>query len=478
MKRSSGVLMHVSSLWGDYSVGSFGDAAREWIDFLADCGFTYWQTLPFCLPGEMNSPYKSFSSFSGNPYFIDLPMLCRAGLITSDELNAAKQVKPYVCEFDRLERERLPLLGLAASRMTDSAPIEEFMSNHPEIERFCRYMALKKANGGKVWTEWTEHTPDADELRLWRFSQFAFFTQWSALKAYANERGIKIIGDIPIYVAHDSADVWSAPEQFQLDERGNPTSVAGVPPDYFAKDGQLWGNPLYDWERMKADGYSWWKRRLSFMLEMFDGVRIDHFLGLEVYYSIPAGAPNARSGRWVKGPGYDFIKAVKPLCGDKLIIAEDLGDITPKVEALVKKSGFPGMRVLQFGFLSEEDSMHKPHNYPENSVAYTGTHDNNTLFGYIMEAGEDERRRVFDYCGYRGNSCEESVDYMIRALFASHAQTVILPVQDLLGYGADTRMNKPGVVSGNWSFRLAGDQFRVLNREKLRHLNKIFARSK
>ncbi len=470
--------MHISSLWGNCSVGSFGDAAREWIDFLSDCGFTYWQTLPFCLPDEMNSPYKSFGSFSGNPYFIDLPSLCRAGLLTEDELKSAAQTTPYYCEFDRLNDERMRLIGLAASRMTDTSPIEEFMRSHPDVERFCRYMALKKANGGRAWTEWTEKLPDEAELRLWRFSQFAFFTQWADVKSYANERGIKIIGDIPIYVAHDSADVWSAPEQFQLDGRGYPTSVAGVPPDYFAEDGQLWGNPLYDWERMKAEGYSWWKARLSFMLEIFDGVRIDHFRGLEAYYSIPAGAPNARSGKWVKGPGYDFIKAIKPICGDKLIIAEDLGDITPKVEALVKRSGFPGMRVFQFGFLSGEDGTHTPHNYPDNCVAYTGTHDNNTLFGYIMEAGEEERRRVFDYCGYAGNSCEESVGHMLRALYASHAETVILPVQDILGYGADTRMNKPGVAKGNWSYRITRDQFLSLNKNALKKLNSLYSRSK
>ncbi len=469
--------MHISSLWGDYSVGSFGEAAREWIDFLSDCGFTYWQTLPFCLPDEVNSPYKSFSAFSGNPYFIDLPLLCTAGLVTEEELAGALQSTPYYCEFDRLALERNALLAKASKR-ADAAPIEEFMRLHPEVEAFCRYMALKKANGDKVWTEWTVDTPDEDVLRLWYFSQYAFFTQWADIKAYANKKGIKIIGDIPIYVAHDSSDVWASPEQFQLDELGMPKSVAGVPPDYFSEDGQLWGNPLYDWDRMKADSYSWWKRRLAHMLELFDGVRIDHFRGLEAYYSIPADATTAQNGKWVKGPGYDFIKEIKPLCGDKLIIAEDLGEITPKVEALVKKSGFPGMRVFQFGFLGEDDSTHTPHNYPANCVAYTGTHDNNTLFGFIMEASLEERKRVFEYCGYSGSRCEESVDYMLRAVFASHAETVIIPVQDMLGYGADTRMNKPGLAKGNWSYRITRDQFCSLNREGFKALNRIYARSK
>ncbi len=477
MKRSSGVLMHISSLWGDYSAGSFGEAAREWIDFLSDCGFTYWQTLPFCLPDEVNSPYKSFSAFSGNPYFIDIPMLCTAGLITEDEMAEARQKTPYICEFERLGKERIELLARAAER-ADIKPINDFMELHPEVESFCRYMALKKANDDKVWTEWTVDVPDENVLRLWYFSQYAFFTQWAGIKDYANKKGIKIIGDIPIYVAHDSSDVWAAPEQFQLDEFGLPKSVAGVPPDYFSEDGQLWGNPLYDWERMKADGYSWWKRRLSFMLEIFDGVRIDHFRGLESYYSIPADATTAKVGKWVKGPGNDFIKAIKPVCGDKLMIAEDLGEITPKVEALVKKSGFPGMRVFQFGFLGEGDSTHTPHNYPSNCVAYTGTHDNNTLFGFIMEASPEERKRIFKYCGYSGISCEESVDYMLRSVFASHADTVIIPVQDMLGYGADTRMNKPGIACGNWSYRITRDQFLSLNRKGFKELNCIYARSK
>ena len=248
--------MHVSSLWGEYSEGSFGCAAREWIDLLADCGFTYWQTLPFCLPDEANSPYKSYSAFSGNPFFIDLPLLCDVGLITRAELDEARQKTPFYCEFDRLNEERMALLSKASKRITNYAPVEDFMKSHPGVERFCRFMALKKANGGKEWTEWTVDIPDEDELQTWYFSQFVFFTQWAEIKAYANKKGIKIIGDIPIYVAHDSADVWGSPEQFLLEEDGSPSAVAGVPPDYFAKDGQLWGNPLYDWDYMKKDGYS------------------------------------------------------------------------------------------------------------------------------------------------------------------------------------------------------------------------------
>ena len=470
--------MHVSSLWGEYSEGSFGEAAREWIDLLADCGFTYWQTLPFCLPDEANSPYKSYSAFSGNPFFIDLPMLCDVGLITRDELSAAKQTTPFYCEFDRLNEERMELLAKASKRMTNYAPIEAFLATHPEVEEFCRFMALKKANGGKKWTEWDIDVPDEDELKLWRFSQFVFFTQWAEIKAYANKKGIKIIGDIPIYVAHDSADVWAAPEQFLLEEDGSPSAVAGVPPDYFAKDGQLWGNPLYNWDYMKKDGYAWWQSRMRFMLELFDGVRIDHFRGIEAFYSIPAGEKTAKNGKWVKGPGMDLINALKPLCGDRLIIAEDLGDITPEVEALVRDSGFPGMRVLQFGFLSDGDCPHTPHNYPSNCVAYTGTHDNNTLLGFVWDLDGGARRRIFDYCGYCGNDLDESYDYLLRTMFASHADTLIIPVQDMLLFGSDTRINKPGIAEGNWAYRVTKEQFWRIDRNKFKYLNYLYGRSK
>jgi len=476
MKRSSGVLLHISSLWGEHSEGSLGKAAREWIDLLSDCGFTYWQTLPFCLPDDANSPYKSFSAFSVNPYFIDLPMLCDNGLITPSELAEAKQKTPYACEFDRLNEERLPLLAKAASRMTDKRPIEKFLAEHPKTAEFCRYMALRASNSELPWDKWTCDVPDKDTLELWQFTQYMFFSQWAQIKKYANQKGIEIIGDIPIYVAWDSADVWSAPEQFQLDEKGHPIAVAGVPPDYFSADGQLWGNPLYDWEYMKSDNYSWWRERMSFMLEIFDGVRIDHFRGLEAYYSIPADEKTARNGKWVKGPGMELINAIAPMCKDRLIIAEDLGDITPEVEKLVSDSGFQGMRVLQFGFLDVAPSTHTPHNYVENCVAYTGTHDNNTLLGYVWELDDATRRRVFDYCGYTGSELDESYDYLLRTMYQSHAGVLIMPVQDLLLFGRDTRINKPGIAEGNWSYRLTKEQFLSINRHKFRYWNRLYGR--
>ena len=475
-KRKSGVLMHVSSLWGEYSEGSFGKEAYEWIDFLAECGFSYWQTLPFGVTDELNSPYKSFGSFSGNPFFVDLQYLYEEGLLTIDELNSAKQENPYVCEFERLNKERMALLSKAASRMKNNDAIDSFMASHPETEKFCEYMALRAANNNLPWNEWTVTEPDPELYKAWRFAEYAFFSQWAQIKKYANSKNISIIGDIPIYVSWDSADVWSSPESFQLDERCNPKSVAGVPPDYFSEDGQLWGNPLYDWKKMKEDNYSWWRRRMSFMFELFDGVRIDHFRGLQSYYSIPASATTAKNGKWVKGPGMSLIKALQPICQDKLIIAEDLGDITPEVEKLVKDSGYPGMRVLQFGFVDEEETAHIPHNYIQNCVAYTGTHDNNTLLGFVWELDEPARRRMFDYFGYPYDNINDGCECMIRSLLASNADIVILSIQDILKYGADTRMNTPGVAEGNWAYRVKREQLSEIDRGKYKYWNSLYFR--
>ncbi len=477
MKRSSGVLMHISSLFGDYSEGAFGDNALEWIDFLCDCGFSVWQTLPFCLPDECNSPYKSYSAFSINPYFISLPTLYKERLITQGELDEAKQKTPYSCEFERLGEERLKLLARAAARFTDSEAIEKFLMSHPKTAKFCEFMALKKANDDKVWNEWTVDVPDADTLALWQFTQYMAHKQWMNVKSYANLRGISIVGDIPIYVAHDSADVWADPGLFKLDEHYNPTEVAGVPPDYFCEDGQLWGNPLYDWDKMKKDGFAWWKERLSFMTELFDGVRIDHFRGLESYFAIPATEKTARNGKWEKGPGMALICELQKICEGKLIIAEDLGVITDEVYQLVKDSTFPGMRVLQFGFLGDENSPHLPHNYENNCVAYTGTHDNNTLLGYVWEIDENTRRRLFAYCGYAGGDWDHCYDALLRTMFASSAGLLILPVQDLLFYGSDTRFNTPGKSEGNWAYRLTRDQLKNIDRARLREWNKMYGRA-
>lgn len=477
MKRSSGVLMHISSLWGDYSSGAFGAECMEFIDFLQDSGFTYWQVLPFCLPDDCNSPYKSYSAFSGNPFFIDLNSLYDDGLLTKDELNSARQESPYSCEFERLKNSRLKLLEIASNRFLDTKKIDDFFNCHIETLDFCKFMALKKSNSDLAWNEWTNTTPDEQTFKLWKFIQYTFFTQWKKIKKYANEKGISIIGDIPIYVSYDSSDVWANPELFQLDKKNLPVSVAGVPPDYFCEDGQLWGNPLYDWDKMELDNFSWWRSRMKFMTELFDGVRIDHFRGLESYYSVLATETTARNGKWIKGPGLKFINTIKEVCKDKLIIAEDLGIITEDVEKLVEDSGFPGMRVLQFGFFGNDPtSPHLPHNYINNCIAYTGTHDNNTLLGFVWELSPEDRNHLLSYIGYKNENWDNCYDEILRTMFSSHAGTLILPIQDLLLYGSDTRFNTPGKSFGNWSFRITKEQLNTISKEKFKTLNELYGR--
>lgn len=475
MERKSGVLMHISSLFGEYSTGSFGSEAKYFIDFLKDCGFSYWQVLPFCMVDECNSPYKSYSTFGGNPYFVDLTVLKNKGLLTEGELEAYRQQTPYVCEFVRLYHTRLEILKKASERVTNRKEIEEYIANDEYLEKFCRFMALKAANNELPWFEWTTDEADDDILFMWKFIQYEFFTQWAEIKRYANERGIRIIGDIPIYVSLDSCDVWSNKEQYCLDEDGKPIWIAGVPPDYFCADGQLWGNPIYNWEVMKKDGYKWWSDRIKHMTAMFDSVRIDHFRGIESYWAVPGTAETAREGSWKKGPGMELINAIKEAAGDALIIAEDLGDITPEVYRLVAESGFPGMRVFQFGFLSDGDSSHKPHHYPENCVAYTGTHDNNTLLGYLWELDDNSRKKMLEYCGHTEH-WESGCASVIRTIYASHAGLVIMPIQDLLGYGSDTRLNIPGKADGNWQFRITKEQLDGIDKSRFRRLNEIYAR--
>ncbi len=470
MKRNSGVLMHISSLPGDYSCGAFSKEAKAFVDFLADCGFSYWQVLPFCPIDEYNSPYKSYSAFGGNPYFIDLETLFQKGLLTREELVSAKQETPYLCEFERLSEERVALLKKAAGRAENKVEIEAFIAKNRHLESFCEFMARKTANNQLAWQDWTCEDYDSEELFLWKFMQYEFFNQWRDIKAYANQKGIGIIGDIPFYVSPDSSDLWANTEFFQLDERNCPTAVAGVPPDYFCEDGQLWGNPLYDWKKMKADGYRWWLERIGFMLELFDGLRIDHFRAFEAYWSVPAEEKTARNGRWIPGPGMDLVGKIKEIAGEKLVIAEDLGHITKEVEELVEQSGFPGMRVFQFGFFGGE-STHMPHNYPQNSIAYGGTHDNNTLLGYLWELEEGQRRAMLAYCGYDDADWGRALPAIIRTIWGSHAGTTILTIQDLLGYGSDTRLNFPGRAENNWRYRVTKEQIETIDKNWIRELN-------
>ncbi len=463
--RKSGVLLHVTSLPGPYGSGAFGKEARAFVDFLADSGFSLWQVLPFCMPDDYNSPYSSYGAFSGNPNMIDLEDLFRRDLIRDDELLAARVEDRYTAAFSRLQKERVPLLLRAAMRVRDRAPIVSFMEKHPRIDEFCRFMALRAG----------EDT-DGDLYFGWQFIQYTFFTQWQELKRYANARGVQVIGDVPIYVSLDSADVKMNPDLFQLGKDGRPTAVAGVPPDAFSEDGQLWGNPLYHWEKMKADGFLWWRERMEHMLSLFDGVRLDHFRGFESYYAVPAGEGNARHGRWRKGPGNAFVKAIREVAGDRIMIAEDLGIITPAVDRLVKNSGFYRMAVAMFAFDGER-SRHLPYRYDETTIAYTGTHDNNTLLGFLFETSHDVRDSFYRYVGLERDDIHEACRRIVRAMLASHAGIVIFPLQDLLYYGADTRMNTPGRAEGNWSYRVTEEQLRLLSPTALRRDNALFGRA-
>ena len=476
LERKSGVLMHISSLPGEYSCGAFNESAKKFVDFIKECGFSYWQVLPFGIVDECNSPYKSYSAFAGNPYFIDIEALNRNGLITHDELEAQKQTTPYSCEYVRLYHSRLNLLRKAAKRAANKDEITEFIAENKYLDKFCTFMGLKAVNENLPWQEWKNDVPDEDEVFAWKFIQYYFFTQWKEIKAYANDKGIEIIGDIPIYVSPDSADVWAEREQFLLDEKGYPEMVAGVPPDYFAKDGQLWGNPIYDWNHMERDGFSWWGDRMCHMLDMFDGVRIDHFRGVESYWGVPASEETAKNGKWYKGPGMKLVEKIHEVAGDKLVIAEDLGDITEDVYKLLEESGFPGMRVFQFAFLGDDNTPHLPHNYKNNCIAYSGTHDNNTLLGYLWELDNEMRRKMLEYCGYLSSDWERGYDSILRTLFASHAGVLILPIQDLLGYGSDTRMNIPGTAHGNWQFRITEEQLRGIDKEKFKRFNALYKR--
>ena len=479
MKRKSGVLLHISSLPGNYGCGSFGAEAKHFIDVIAASGFSYWQVLPFCIPDSFASPYSSVSTFSGNPNFIDLDILFSNGLVTRAELESARAVSPYSCDFGELHKTHMPILMRAAERAaadkTIAAKTDEFMASHPKIADLCRFLAIKSANGGKSWLEWTTDACPDKLLSAWRFIEYEFFRQWEAVLRYAHERGIYVIGDIPFYVSLDSSDVYFDKKEFQLDEDGRPAWVAGVPPDYFSADGQLWDNPLYDWDAREKDDFSFWRERIGFMLELFDGVRIDHFRAIESYYRIKAGSENARGGEWRRGPGKPFVDMINDTAGGKLVIAEDLGDITDDVRSLLEYSGFPGMKVLQFGFLGCGDSSHRPHHYINNCVAYTGTHDNNTLLGAIWEMPPHVRDELFEYCGCPSdwNAARERV---VKTVLASSAGLAVIPMQDILGYGADTRMNTPGVASGNWKFRVTRDQLDGIDKNKYRRMNELYAR--
>ena len=466
--RQAGILLPIFSLPSPWGVGTMGARAREFVDFLAEGGQSCWQVLPMGPTSYGDSPYQSYSSFAGNPYFIDLDILAEWGLLKPEEYQSLDWGSdPAQVDYAVLYQNRFQVLRLAVSRLSrgDKFEMRGTLWGADWLEDYALFMALKDKFGGAAWLEWPKELrlrepaaleqvkqELAAEIDFWKWVQHLFFSQWWSLKEYANEKGVSIIGDLPIYVSIDSADVWANPEQFQLDAGGRPTEVAGCPPDGFAADGQLWGNPLFDWEAMKADGYRWWIRRIAAQFQLYDTLRIDHFRGFDEYYAIPYGDKTARNGRWKPGPGIAFFKAVNRALGKKDIIAEDLGFLTPSVHKLLKDSGYPGMKVLEFAFDSREESDYLPHNYSNNCVVYTGTHDNDTVNGWIPCMNRKDLAFAKKYLGVRRASdiCES----LIRTALGCVADTAVIPMQDYLGLGAEARINTPSTLGGNWEWRM------------------------
>ena len=473
--RKSGVLMPVFSLPSGYGCGNFGKYAYDFVDFLAAGGFSVWQVLPLCLTNSYNSPYMSPASFFGNPNFIDLEDLYNQGLLSESELASQREQSPYLCEYERLNKERLPLIVRAAARCKNRGEIERFCDKRPAILQAVTYLALKQANGEKPFYEWENTEVDKEYLFALKFTQYHFYTQWQKLKDYANNKGVKIFGDLPFYVAPDSADVYFGSKAFMLGSDKKPKEIAGVPPDYFAADGQLWGNPVYNWAHLRSDGYGFWKDRISGAKDLYDIIRLDHFRAFSRFWSVPNGAATAKDGRFVKGGGKGVIDAIKSAAGGCALVAENLGIIDKDVDDLLDYSGFYGMAVFQFGFDGNPNNPHLPHNYTQKTVAYTGTHDNNTLLGFMWEQPQEVRNSVMEYVGFTGDF-NQSYESIIRALLTSAAGLVILPVQDLLGFGGDTRINTPGKADGNWAFRLSPEGFAGLNADRFYKLNHTYGR--
>ena len=469
--RTSGILMHISSLPGETGIGTLGKEAYRFIDFLKKSGQTYWQVLPLCPTGYGDSPYQSFSTFAGNPYFIDFDVLCEKGLLKRDDyINIDWGKNPEKIDYNKLSESRTDVLRKAFNKFIPDKQYEEFCQlNAFWLDDFALYMSLKDSFDGKPWNEWNIEFKTRkknaitkakiqfkSDIEFYKTIQYFFFEQWQNLKEYANVNGVKIIGDIPIYVAGDSADVWSNPKQFLLDEDCNPTEVAGCPPDAFSENGQLWGNPLYDWDYMEKDGYSWWKNRIEHLCNMCDVIRIDHFRGFESYYCIPADSKTAKIGEWRKGPGIDFFREIERDLGKKDIIAEDLGYLTPAVKKMLKQSKYPGMKVLQFAFDTDEENDYLLHNFTKNSVAYTGTHDNDTVIGYMTKtAPQKTRKRAREYLRL---TRKEGYNWgFMKAVWSSNSDTAIVTMQDLIGLPNEARMNYPSTTCGNWQWRAKPD---------------------
>ena len=469
MKRSSGILLHLTSLPSPYGIGNLGKAARDFVDFLREAKQRYWQILPISPTGYGDSPYQAASTFAGNPYLLDPDAFVEEGLLTTEDLAQSWGCDPEQADFALLYETRLPLLRKAFRRDNPGPAFEAFCREEAcWLDDYALFAAVKASFGDIAWPLWDEdirlRQPDAvkryrqelaEEIRFHQWLQFRFFAQWQDLRAYANKNGISIIGDIPIYVPLDSADVWSDPRGFQLDEHRCPIVVAGCPPDGFTEDGQYWGNPIYDWDQMEADGFSWWLRRVGAAARFFDVVRIDHFRGIESYWSIPAHHETARYGRWVKGPGMALIGAIRRAYPDVRFLAEDLGYQSPELRELLEQSGYPGMKVLEFAFDSREPSDYLPHVYNEHCVCYTGTHDNLTLRQWYEESSPNDLDRNYarKYMGISDG--EDFCEAIIRLGMASKADLFMAQMQDYLNLGGESRMNEPGTLkSQNWRWRM------------------------
>ncbi len=491
--RASGILLPIASLPSKYGIGSFSKSAYHFIDSLKKAGQKYWQILPIGPTGYGDSPYQSFSTFAGNPYFIDPDMLIKEGLLTKKEcdsydfgnnLRYIDYEKIYLSRFDMLRK------AYVRSNISDNKEFIEFKEENAYwLFDYALYMAIKNSFGGLSLCDWPDDIKLRREqalndykkklqydLEFYEYIQYLFTKQWKKLKNYAKENGVKIIGDIPIYVAYDSADTWAHPELFQLDDKLIPTAVAGCPPDAFSVDGQLWGNPLFQWETHKVTGYDWWIRRISYSFQLYDVVRIDHFKGFDEYYSIPYGEATAVNGTWEKGPGYEFFEKIKKRLGNVDIIAEDLGYITDSVRDLLKKTGYPGMKVLEFAFDSREESDYLPHNYEKNCVVYTGTHDNDTIMGWLQSINEKDYALALEYLNIDQEDTANMNWALIRLAMQSVANYCIIPVQDYLGLSSEARINIPSTVGNNWKWRLCEGDLKDELLIKIRKMAKLYGR--
>ena len=496
MNRGAGILLSITSLPSKYGIGCFSKSAYDFVDWLKAAGQTYWQILPLGPTSYGDSPYQSFSTYAGNPYFIDLEALIEEGVLTREECEKADMGEEEgTIDYKKMYEGRYPLLRKAYERsnISQNPDYIRFMEeNDWWLSDYALFMAVKGRFDGAPWTEWAQdirlrwgYAMDYYRRELYfdiefqQYLQFTFYKQWQALKDYANRQGVRIIGDIPIYVAMDSADAWAHPELFQLDQDNVPLAVAGCPPDGFSAVGQLWGNPLYRWDYHRQTGYDWWMKRLAHCFSLYDVVRIDHFRGFDEYYSIPYGAKSAIGGHWEKGPGMDLFRRMREVLGEKEVIAEDLGYVTDSVRQLVRDTGFPGMKVLEFAFDSRDSGCandYLPHNYTENCVAYTGTHDNETIRGWFESIREDERRLARAYICDKYTPRQYLHTSFISLIMASRANLCVIPIQDYMGYDNTCRMNKPSTVGINWKWRLKSGELTEDLQKEIRAITRRYGR--